>query len=103
MIEVIATLSARATMRRVNFLPLMTLVELIPGDGREYPRRSLPGIVAGLQPRITTALTLLDDMKYHNRERLLSVTPPETSHRSSPQRRTGRLLEADELVMNSYF
>lgn len=76
MIEVIEALSTRANVRRVNFLPLMIVVELIHGDGRDYPRRSLPGIVAGVATTYHHGtLPFLDDMKYHNRERLLDPTP----------------------------
>lgn len=59
-----------------NFLPLMIVVELIYGDGRDYPRRSLPGIVAGVATTYHHGpLPFLEDMKYHNRERLLDPTP----------------------------
>lgn len=40
MVSVIEALHAVANVRRVNFLPAMTVVELVHGDGREYPIRS---------------------------------------------------------------
>lgn len=106
MIEVIEALSTRANVHRVNFLPLLIVVELIHGDGRDYPRRSLPGIVAG----VTTThhhglLPFFDDMKYHNRERLPDPAPYLRGPLIDllPKNETRRLLEAEELVMNSYF
>lgn len=106
MIEVIEALSSRGNVRRVNFLPLMIVVELIHGDGRDYPRRSLPGIVAGVATTYHHGpLPFFDDMKYHNRERLLDPTPSLQGPLIGPppKNETRRLLEADELPMNSHF
>lgn len=107
MIGVIEALSTRANVRRVNFLQLMIVVELIHGHGRDYPRRSLPGIAAGVATTYHHGpLPFLDDMKYHNRERLLDPTPYLQGPLIGPppkKNETRRLLEADELLMNSHF
>lgn len=46
MISVIEAISSLANVRRANFLPAMTVADLDHGEGRKYPRHSLPGIVA---------------------------------------------------------
>lgn len=106
MIEVIETLSIRACVRRVNTLPLMTVVELIHGDGRDYPRCTLPGIFAGVA---TThhhgSLPLIEDMEYHNHKRLIDPAPYLWGHRMGPlsQGESRKLLETEELVMKNHF
>lgn len=87
MVSVIEALQAVANVRRVKFLPAMTVVELVHGDGREYPIRSLPGIVAS----VTTTYhhqsrPFFDHMKNHKRERFFDPAPlpPWPANRSSP-------------------
>lgn len=46
MVSVVHALSGLANVRRVNFMPAAIVVELVSDDGREYPRRSLPNVVA---------------------------------------------------------
>lgn len=80
MVSVIEALQAVANVRRVNFLPAMTVVELVHGDGREYPIRSLPCIVAS----VTTTYhyhsqPFFDHMKDHKQERLFDPAPYDTS------------------------
>lgn len=47
MIEITEALTRLANVRRVNFTMVHILVELVWGDGRQYPDSSLPGKVAG--------------------------------------------------------
>ncbi|MCJ1345778.1 hypothetical protein MMC31_003987 [Peltigera leucophlebia] len=76
MVSVIEALQAVANVRRVNFLPAMTVVELVHGDGREYPIRSLPGIVASVTTTYHhNSRPFFDHMKNHKRERLFDPAP----------------------------
>ena len=71
MVSVIEAIQAVANVRRVNFLPAITVVELVHGDGREYPIHSLPGIVASVTTTYHhNSLPFFDHMKNHKRERL---------------------------------
>lgn len=75
MCAVVAAVSELAHVRRVNFLPAAIVVELEDGDGREYLRKSLPGIVAN---RATTyhhgTESFLTLVRNHARERILDPT-----------------------------
>lgn len=74
--------------------------------GRDYPRRSLPGIVAGVATTYHHGpLPFFDDMNYYKRDRLLDPAPYLRGSLIGPlpKNETRRLLEADELLMNSYF
>ncbi|MCJ1258731.1 hypothetical protein MMC24_006564 [Lignoscripta atroalba] len=110
MVTVIEALRTLANVRRVIFLQIMTVVELVHGDGQEYSVPSLPGIVA----EVTTT--------YHHSplpvfEHLKDLSQDGTNHLEEPspcqqysnemyfqadlQKRL--LVEADTLQPNSYF
>lgn len=76
MISVIEAIQAVANVRRVNFLPAITVVELVYVDGREYPDHSLPSTVASVAPTYHHhSLPFFDQMKNHKREGLLDPEP----------------------------
>lgn len=77
MCAVISAISELASVRRVSFFAATIVVEIEYGDGKEYPPKSLPGIVAN---RATTyhhdLETFLSSMRNHTRERILDPTDP---------------------------
>lgn len=76
MISVIEAIQAVANVQGVNFLPAVTDVELVHGDGREYPNHPLPGVVASVATTYHHhSLPFFDHMKNHKRERLFDPAP----------------------------
>lgn len=75
MCAVVSAASESANIRRINFLPAATVVELKNGDGRAYSYKSLPGIVANRPTtylRITmTRSPFFRSMRNHTRSRVL--------------------------------
>jgi hypothetical protein len=72
MLQVTVVIAELGNIHKVNFFPTSIVVELVHGDGRVYPKTSLPGIVAGLCTTYHHAPTsFFEAMKDRTRERLL--------------------------------